>query len=42
MYAYTNISTVKSLNFVGVQFSWYSWVTINNEFKSSTKYDEKV
>jgi len=33
---------VKSIYFVGVQFSWYSWVTFYNEFISATKYDGKV
>jgi len=32
----------KSLYFVGIQFSWYSWLTFKNDFTSSTKYDGNV
>ena len=28
--------TVDSLLFVGYQFSWFSWVQVNHEFKCST------
>lgn len=39
---YNLLITVESLEFVVAQFSWYSWISISHEFKSSTKtYFEK-